>query len=64
MYKEFFLEHQLLTSLCFSDSSEGGCEGKSNDNKGPPEGEEAGNAGSAARVMQNTQSVSFVFQWP
>ena len=40
------LQQQISASS--SDSSEGGCEGRSNDNEGPPEGEAARNAGSTA----------------
>ena len=50
----------LLHLFYFLDPSEGGCEGGSHDNKGPPKGEEIGDAGAAARVLQNTQSVSFL----
>ena len=44
--------------FCFLDPSEGGYEGRSCNNKGPSKGEEVGDAGAAARVLQNTQSVS------
>ena len=42
----------------FLDPSEGGYEGRGCNNKGPPKGEAVRDAGAAARVLQNTQSVS------
>lgn len=43
---------------CFLDPSEGGYEGRGCNNKGPPKGEAVRDAGAAARVLQDTQSVS------